>query len=141
MIEKTTWNLGGLAYNTKPVNKLYESERGAEVYSGHTTTSSDYIGLIYPSDYGFASTDESCSQAPYDSTCKNNNWLFKGVLYWIISPASSNANYVFRVSSDGYLSNNLPYSRRSVRPSVFLKSDIEIVSGLGTKDNMFKLEI
>ena len=139
MIEKTTWNLGGLAYNTKPVNKLYESERGTRVYSGHETKSSDYIGLIYPSDYVFASTDESCSQAPYGSTCKKNNWLFKGVWYWTISPHSSNARNVFCVSSDGNLSDNIALYRGSVRPSVYLKSDIKIVSGSGTKEDMFKL--
>ena len=139
MIEKTTWNLGGLAYNTKPVNKLYESERGTRVYSGHETKSSDYIGLIYPSDYVFASTDESCSQDPYGSTCKKNNWLFKGVLYWTISPASSDASTVCRVDSDGRLSNGGALYRGSVRPSVYLKSDIKIVSGSGTKEDMFKL--
>ena len=139
MIEKTTWNLGGLAYNTKPVNKLYESERGAEVYSGHTTTSSDYIGLIYPSDYVFASTDESCSQAPYGSTCKENNWLFKGVWYWTISPSSSYASNVVGVGSGGNLSEGNTLYRGSVRPSVYLKSDIKIVSGSGTKEDMFKL--
>ena len=139
MIEKTTWNLGGLAYNTKPVNKLYESERGAEVYSGHETKSSDYIGLIYPSDYGFASTDESCSQDPFGITCKNNNWLYKGVWYWTISPYSPNASSVFSVDSGGYLNNNLALYRDNVRPSVYLKSDIKIVSGSGKKNDMFKL--
>ena len=138
MIEKTTWNLGGLAYNTKPVNKLYESERGTRVYSGHETKSSDYIGLIYPSDYVFASTDESCSQDP-GSTCKKNNWLFKGVLYWTISPRSSDANTVFGVFGGGSLNYLNALERGSVRPSVYLKSDIKIVSGSGTKEDMFKL--
>ena len=139
MIEKTTWNLGGLAYNTKPVNKLYESERGTRVYSGHETKSSDYIGLIYPSDYVFASTDESCSQDPYGSTCKKNNWLFKGVLYRTISPNSSSANSVCGVDGGGSLNSGGVVYRGSVRPSVYLKSDIKIVSGSGTKDDMFKL--
>ena len=133
------WNLGGIAYETKPVNELYIKERGTEVYSGHTTTSSDYIGLIYPSDYVFASTDESCSQAPYGSTCKKNNWLFKGVWYWTISPRSSHAHGVFRVNGDGYLNRYSALYRGGVRPSVYLKSDIMIVSGSGTKGDMFKL--
>ncbi len=139
MIQNTMWNLGGSAYNAKPVNKLYESERGADVYSGHETKSSDYIGLIYPSDYVFASTDESCSQDPFDSTCKNNNWLFKDVWYWTISPASSDTYRVFFVDSYGDLTRNYALIRESVRPSVYLKSDIKIVSGSGTKDDMFKL--
>lgn len=54
MIQKTTWTLGGTTYkiNSDPyetfsVNELYESERGTKIYSGHATTLSDYIGLIY----------------------------------------------------------------------------------------------
>ena len=160
MIQNTTWTLGGTTYKTSnppyetyPVNELYESERGTQVYSKHATTSTDYIGLIYPSDYGYASTDASCRQnlrsgLTYTNntyggtpTCKNNNWLFKGVWYWTISPYSSSANFVFYVHSDGSLNHNIALYRESVRPSVYLKSDIKIVSGSGTKDDSFKLEI
>ena len=54
MVQNTTWYLGGTTYKTSnppcetyPVNELYESEKGIKVYSGHATTSTDYIGLIY----------------------------------------------------------------------------------------------
>ena len=158
MIQNTTWTLGGTNYKTSnrpyetyPVNELYESERGTKVYSKHATTSTDYIGLIYPSDYGYASTDASCRQnlrsgLTYTNnayggtpTCKNNNWLFKGVWYWTISPRSSGARNVFNVDGDGYLDDYRAWYRGSVRPSVYLKSDIKIVSGSGTKDDSFKL--
>ena len=143
MIQKTMWNLGGIASGTTPVNELYTKERGIEVYSGHETKSSDYIGLIYPSDYVFASIDESCSQDPFDSTCKNNNWLYKGkdVWYWTISPLSSDPDYVFLVSSDGHLSDNFAEYRDSVRPSVYLKSGIKITSGSGTNSDPYILGV
>ena len=158
MIQNTTWTLGGTTYKTNnapyetyPVNELYTSERGTQVYSKHATTSTDYIGLIYPSDYGYASTDASCRQnlrsgLTYTNnayggtpTCKNNNWLYNGVWYWTISPLSSYAYGVFIVHSDGYLNSHYALGRGSVRPSLYLKSDIKIVSGSGTKDDMFKL--
>ena len=160
MIEQATWYLGGSAYKieTKPyetytVNELYVMERGTEVYSGHATTSSDYIGLIYPSDYGYASTDASCRQNLRSGvthinntwggtpTCKNNNWLFKGVWYWTISPFSSNDYDMFYVYRDGAISYLPALYSKGVRPSLYLKSDIKIVSGSGTKDDAFKLEI
>ena len=94
MVQNTTWYLGGTTYKTSnppyetyPVNELYESEKGTKIYSGHATTLSDYIGLIHPSDYGYASTDTRCRQnlrsgVTYINntwggtpTCKNNNWL------------------------------------------------------------------
>ena len=160
MIQKTTWTLGGTTYKTNSVpyetysvNELYESERETQVYSKHATRSTDYIGLIYPSDYGYASTDASCRQnlragLTYTNnayggtpTCKNNNWLYKGVWYWTISSRSSYAYLVFHVSSVGVLGDYFALCRGNVRPSVYLKSDIKIVSGSGTKDDMFKLEI
>ena len=158
MIQNTTWTLGGTNYKTSnppyetyPVNELYQKERETQVYSKHATTSTDYIGLIYPSDYGYASTDASCRQnlrsgLTYTNntyggtpTCKNNNWLFKGVWYWTISPRSSSASDVFIVHGDGHLGDYNALYRESVRPSVYLKSDIKIVSGSGTKDDSFKL--
>ena len=139
MIQNTMWNLGGLSFEEGSVNELYTKERGTGVYSSHATTSNDYIGLIYPSDYGFASTDESCSQDPYIDACENNNWLYNGVWYWTISPYSSHARGVFNVSGGGYLYSLNALARESVRPSLYLKSDIKIVSGSGTKDDMFKL--
>ena len=157
MIQNTTWTLGGTTYKTSnppyetyPVNELYESERGTQVYSGHATTSTDYIGLIYPSDYGYASTDASCRQnlragLTYTfggtPTCKNNNWLFKGVWYWTISPDLSNTNRVFRVYGDGTLTNPHALYRDGVRPSLYLKQDVKVVGGTGTSSDPYTLEI
>ena len=160
MIDQSTWNLGGttwkmsnLPYETYTVNELYVSERGTEVYTDHATTSSDYIGLIYPSDYGYASTDENCRQnlrsgLTYDNNtwggtpiCKNDNWLFNGDNYWAIPSFSSDNSLVFRVHGNGSLYYSNAMFRLSVRPSLYLKSNVKIVSGIGTKDNMFKLEI
>ena len=160
MIQNTTWTLGGTTYKTSnppyetyPVNELYESERGTQVYSGHATTSTDYIGLIYPSDYGYASTDASCRQnlragLTYTNniyggtpTCKNNNWLFNGVWYWTISPYLSIAYSVFRVDGDGRLSNHFAWYRDGVRPSLYLKQDVKVVGGTGTSSDPYTLEI
>ena len=160
MIEKTTWNLGGTdwktssaPYETYTVNELYVSERGTLVYSGHATASTNYIGLIYPSDYGYASTDTSCRQNlragvtytnnAYGSTatCKNNNWLYKDVWYWTMSPSSVGANGIFRVHNNGYLDRMPALYRFGILPSLYLKSNVKIVSGSGTKDDAFKLEI
>ena len=160
MIQNTTWTLGGTTYKTGtppyetyPVNELYTSERGTKVYSKHATISTDYIGLIYPSDYGYASTDERCRQnlrsgLTYTNnayggtpTCKNNNWLFKGVWYWTISPGLPTAYSVFNVSIDGYLGYHTPVYRGSVRPSLYLKQEVKVVGGTGTSSDPYTLEI
>ena len=161
MIQNTTWTLGGTTYKTNSnpyetfsVNELYASERGTQVYSGHATTSADYIGLIYPSDYGYASTDASCRQnlrsgLTYENNtwggtqkCKNSNWLYNSTYdYWTISPFSSYASNVFMVHSNDSLGGSYAMYRLDVRPSLYLKSKVKIVSGSGTKNDMYKLEI
>ena len=75
-------------------------------------------------------------------TCKNNNWLYNsGVWYWTISPISSCASSVFLVNGGGDLNSNYALSRESVRPSVFLKSNIKIVSGSGTSSDPYILGV
>ena len=156
MIQLSTWYLGGTTWKTNSapyeaysVNELYASERGTKVHSKHATTSTDYIGSIYPSDYGYASTDASCRQNLRSGltasggipTCKNNNWLYKGTWYWTISPNSSNAYRVFDVNIGGGLYNSNALFRVGVRPSLYLKSNVKVVSGSGTSSDPYTLEI
>ena len=161
MIEKTTWYLGGAYYKTSTdpyetytVNELYQKERGTQVYSGHAINSTDYIGLIYPSDYGYASTDTSCRQNlrsglsfvnnAYSGTptCQNDNWLYKLELkHWTISPNYDTDYGVFTLDNTGLLYTDIPLYRYSVRPSVYLKSNVKIVSGNGTNGEPYILEL
>ncbi|MDO4377051.1 MAG: type II secretion system protein [bacterium] len=160
MIENSIWHLGGMWYKTTtppnetyPVNELYEKERGTEVRGDHATTSTDYIGLIYPSDYGYASTDASCRQnlragIIYEnekwsgkSKCQNNNWLYKKKWYWTISPSSIAFHHMFGVTNTGNLNINDAWFYRSVLPSLYLKSSVKIVSGFGTSGEPYILEL
>ena len=141
MIQNTMWNLGGFVYGTKPVNEIYTKEKGTKVHRGHATKSSDYIGLIYPSDYGFASTGGSCSQNPFSGTCKINNWLYNGVRYWTISPSLSGSGSVFSVSGSGNLYDCSALIRLGVRPSLYLKSDVKVVGGTGTSSDPYILGV
>ena len=163
-IESVVWNLGGTASYTSASNGLashfYGYERGTTVYSGHATNWTGKIGLMYPSDYGYATsggstTDRATCLAKeiynWDgsgvSDCKNNDYLYKSsYIQWTLALDSSGANSVFLVYSRGsvnvgnaraaYLSSN------SVRPSVFLKSNISITDvGIGTAESPFQLKV
>lgn len=55
MISNAVWNLGGSStYDDVTTSILYRKERGAEVYNGNPTEWIGMVGLIYPSDYGYA---------------------------------------------------------------------------------------
>ena len=87
MISDAKWNLGGSStYNDVTTSMFYKRERDTEVYSGRPTEWIGSIGLMYPSDYGYATSGgsttnrESClAKELYNwnsssfSDCKNND--------------------------------------------------------------------
>ena len=151
-VAKVRWNLGG--YNTTSASALnmYNAERGTLHISNPSDgiTRKDYwegkIALIYPSDYGYASTNEACRDSMNSKTnnvfnCKNENWLFNSANQWTLSPRSGTANNVFNVSSGGFVYFAAASSTYGVRPVLFLKSDVVIAGGTGESiENAYTLE-
>ena len=159
-IESVVWNLGGTASFTSASNGLashfYGYERGSTVYSSHATTWTGKIGLMYPSDYGYATSGGSTADRAtclakemynWDgsgvSDCKNNDYLYKsGYTQWTLAPGSSFANDVFYVGTKGSVNGNSAGDTISVRPAVFLKSNISITDvGIGTAESPFQLKV
>ena len=97
LISNAVWNLGGSnTYNDVTASMFYERERGTGVYSGRSTTWTGQIGLIYPSDYGYATSGgsgidraECLASVLYNwdnlSDCYNNDWLYIGASQWTIT--------------------------------------------------------
>ena len=159
-IESVVWNLGGTASYTSASNGLashwYGYERGTKVYSGRRTTWTGKIGLMYPSDYGYATsggstTDRAACLAKemYNwsdsgvNDCKNNDYLYKsGYFQWTLAPYSSGSNSAFDVYASGRVTRNLAYDTYGVRPVAFLKSNISITNvGTGTSESPFQLKV
>ena len=140
-IESVVWNLGGLRYPRNITSTFYSAERGTTVYSGHATTWTGKVGLMYPSDYGYATsggstTDRATCLAKelYNwnglSDCYNNDYLFKLYSQWTLTPGLFDSQDVFDVRSDGRVSTNSANYTDWVRPVAFLKSNI-LLSGVG----------
>lgn len=159
MIGDTLWYLGGTSNYTSSTNGLtshfYSYERGTTVYSGRDTSWVGKVGLMYPSDYGYATSGGSTTDRNaclnkelynWDSSdfsdCKNNDWLYESSYHqWTITPRASYSSSVFNVSSTGCLDyNNARITRYGVRPVVFLKSSIKIVDGDGSSSNPYILQ-
>ena len=160
-IESVVWNLGGTVDYGSASNGLashfYGYERGTTVYSGHATTWTGKIGLMYPSDYGYAtaggtSTNRAACLAKemlnWDSSdvsdCKNNDYLYKtSYNQWTLVPDSSGSDGVFFVFTGGYVGGNpADADNSSVRPVAFLKSNISITDvGTGTAESPFQLKV
>ena len=147
-IEEVVWNLGGSStYNDVTPSMFYERERGTTVWTGK-------IGLMYPSDYGYATSggttkDRAACLAKElwnwhssdFSDCKGNDYLYNSSLsQWTLAPYSANARYVFYVRSDGLvLPGGNAANTDAVRPALFLKSNTMVKSGTGEKNDPYHL--
>ena len=160
-VANAKWHLGGASpsnYNTT-AEGIYTQERDTSaIYGGNPSSIYAQVGLMYPSDYGYATvggttTNRAGCRAKavnaYDTAdCKNNDWLFtsQGSFVddgeWLLSPYSSYSYLAAYLGSSGYVYHDLHVGGLfAVRPSFYLDSSIlKIVgTGDGTKDNAYRV--
>ena len=150
MIEDSTYYLGGGSNSDIYSNASLTNERGTNVVSNpsdgttRTTSWTGKIGLMYPSDYGYATDFTKCSQTlyNYDSStdsyaCRTNDWLYNGAIQRLLTPSSSGAYTTWLVESRGYYSN--VYLAYGVRPVLHLDSELVIESGSGTESDPYRI--
>ena len=183
LIDNHTWNTGAIdgtdatisnqetfALNTVP---FYNAERGSvngKICSSgiacndtveRTTTWTGYVGLPYPTDWAYASSESACEtnmNAGYNATalspdekianmsCKNNNWMHYGSTSsdktWYMSSFvyPGNATLVWHVNGVGRADGADAAGSLSVFPTIYLKSNILIEGGKGTSDNPYILK-
>ena len=135
-----------------PYDDYYNFERGITVDDCSTddgacpraTTWTGKIGLMYPSDYVYATDQNLCTTDAYDwdtdTNCTSNDWLYNSSLsQWTISPRSGFAYYVFSVRSTGSVINYHAYTALGARPVAYLRSDVTLNGGEGTSSNPYTL--
>ena len=142
MIANVTWYLGGYSSTSATAASFYGYERGTTVYSGRPTSTTGYIGLMYPSDYGYSVLSSSCARTTklgsYNTaTCAGQSWLYGKGYEWTLTPDSSDSYYVFYLSYDG----NLNYSRADngygSRPVLYLDASVYKIDGDGSLNNPY----
>ena len=144
MVENVTWNLGGYSSATNP-NDMYTYERGTTVPSGASATGTGYIGLMYPSDYGYSVLASSCARttnlSSYSSAaCAGKAWMLNYGFDWTITPRSSSSYSVWYVIDDGRVNSNFANHGHPARPVLYLKSNVYIAnpdSGNGSISNPY----
>ena len=167
LIGDAVWNIGSQGSNTSRLaSNFYSYERSSNIgkicSSGtycndtvaRTTKWTGKIGLIYPSDYGYATSggdttnrttclNTSLVSWKNYSDCYSNNWIFMNSNEWTLMPLSdsSYATSVFRICLTGYVGAYYASTSNAVRPSVYLLSSVKIVSGDGSETNPFELSL
>ena len=153
------WHLGGAnssTYNWEQVTaaNMYAIERNTSaVYSSNPPYLFGYVGLMYPSDYGYAA--KGCQSTKLfelnnNQTCLDNNWLYQSQLdtfggnvdEWLISPSSANDNNVSIIRRQGYVqaSGIDSTDEYNYRPVFYLDSkELSIAGGEGTSTNPYHI--
>ncbi len=152
-MESGIWNLGssnnyqgnGTALNWK------EYETGSLVISGNPTNYEGYIGMLTPSDYGFATNGGSSeigatcfatnlTNISSIEDCKNNNWLSIGEAMWLMTSSAIDANNYFIINSNGDVEEQNSTLTALEKPCVYLKDNIMVEGGNGTIGNPYRLK-
>ena len=149
MIGDVLWNLGGSSTQQGLyADDYYIFERGTTVYSGHSTTWTGKIALMYPSDYMYAGDLSKCSLDGYNwsdnqTNCRDTSWLRNPIsIQLTLTPRASNSSSVFLVGSSGWVGSNYNVnSTCASRPVLFLKSNVQITGGDGSQNNPFTLSV
>ena len=159
MISDAVWNLGGSSTdNDVTASMFYERERGTTVYSGRPTTWTGKIGLMYISDYGYATSGGSTTnrEACLDidlyhwystssnnySDCHNNDWLYiSGEEQWTLTPFAGYSTNVFIVDSRRHVYDNNTTNSFGVSPALYLNSNVKISGGSGTEESPYTLSL
>ena len=150
------------SYSSLTSSAWFEVERGstpgvtAKNNYNSSTSFIGSVGLIYPSDYGYAVLASDCPRTKETNSyhnlaaCHNNNWLYQGdgIYQWLLSPSSSYANGAYYVDYRGLTNNDLLSATDDVPhfngvqnlfptiPVMALSADVT-VSGTGTQSDPY----
>ena len=149
----------------------YIKERSNTVRgNGIDTSATAKVGLMYASDFGFASqgcqslcpatasSEETCSKKyniamdwddPVDyneAVCRESNWLYKGIEEWTMTPnyMINRTYYAIKIFNSGDTAGTAMWEGTGadayIRPVVYLNKDTYIYDGNGTQANPYKIK-
>ena len=156
MISNAKYYLGGYESSSILTQDMYSYERKISGTAYYNDTNPNNwigeIGLMYVSDYGYASSN--CNNSTNLESCNNQNWLNNIISLntnypdsWTIT--ASLEDYYRRTVSSFYVNNQGVSdmyvcgmdSGKQIFPTVYLKSNVLITGGDGTSSNPYKLSI
>ena len=152
MIEDAKWYTATLLTRNRTTQESYIEERGTEAGSSDTgitiTKTTNWIGkvgLMYPSDYGYASSgcrDGEHALADYNNeTCTSTNWLYKNAAEWTLTPSVWSVSSICYVSINGDVNFINACVTHVLRPVMYLTSNVKITDGDGSQNNPYQLSM
>ena len=159
-IATATWYVGG---NTDANIRYYPNGTPKNAYRNEitspaeSTTYSAKIGLMYVSDYYYAASPTYWTYPGYTTSsypdgngnsgssydyraAKSSNWMYTIVNEWTITRRSDYSDNAFVAYVAGYVNEHSVYNfSRGVRPSFYLNSSVNYVSGSGSSADPIRI--
>ena len=134
-IAEVKWKISGTDEWLEVAKAFYISEMK------YSTAVIAKIGLMYASDYGFATTQDywTTELRSYDKAAKNKDWLYLGTNEWALTPYSSSGRDAWVVQNSGRVTTFNVDNLNAVRPSFYLLSSVTYASGTGSLENPIRL--
>ena len=146
MISEEKFYLGGPAGgdgDQSTASQYYDKERSGRVYMGNPVSTKQYIGLMYPSDYGYAA-EQNCLEIQvyeYDKICYKNDYLYSGNNEWLQTPLSSHSAAAAYLTQTGTIYANASIDEiYAIRPVLYLSSSVKITGGTGSQSDPYTIE-
>ncbi len=132
--------LGGYSDTSLKTGAIYLAERGKITSSGNALYWDGKVGLMYPSDYGYAAGNDCVTNTSifdYSSGCGNKDWLYRSnSSNWTITPYTSATNGVWQMGY-GLAYNSGTNILYGACPVFYLDKDVVITSGTGTSSDPY----
>ena len=151
LLSLTTYHLGNFIWDTDTAIKAYQSERNnSQIWPGNQPTWDGYVGLLYPSDYGYSAINNYWTTAlySYNSTAYQYSWMQQNSNHssyeWFISPSYDYDNYASRWTGGGHVySGGVNVDKRGIRSVVNLISAAILYNNdaTGTQNDPYVIKI
>ena len=146
-IAQHTWQVGGNTWDNIGL------QNAKTVYINEITNPNNNIiyqskiGLMLVSDYMYAVDPNGWTTIGYDNNGLNDyrnikdlNWVYMGLYEWTITPTSGYEDVVFLIDGEGFVNvNHVDDLYIGIRPTFYLKSGIEFISGTGTQIDPYRI--
>ena len=132
------WYVGGFSNFSPTPRSAFSSENDSR---SNITTDSMKIGLMYVSDFGYATSPNVWTKRMnyYDGfSNRDNNWMFLST-EWTISRRSSGNELVFYIMYGTGITNGNSSGVNATRPCFYLTSSTQYISGSGTSTDPIRL--
>ena len=132
---------GNIIWNIGDGKNQNADETSSQFYKDERTNTSNAlsVGLLTPSDYGYATNGGSLGRDKcltkylhsYDGECSSDNWLWldiknPGQVEWTLTSVTS-MGALYYITDRGYVHIRNINIAASVRPTIYLKSNVKIV--------------